>query len=380
MEYLTWSTISQHILVDVFTLLPIRDRFNASLVCKNWSDCFHHPQLWNEFFFKFDTDVDSEGKAITCFEDYCNQLKNVEISFNQSRSISRERAFQVMESLTHTSKKKLQKFCFHFTGHNPLCFNGKVILDKLKEFLSRKPEEEIVFDLSFVDLNRCNIAFDNELVSIFAKQHKSLRVLRLQNSCLVDNVTPGSIVRLVENCVYLQELHTFYHCVNPAVIEALTAKRGAPFKFMSLMCNRSDKFKEIVTADTWKGFQNANREAEVEMKFRSSVPHHLIIPLLSPGIPLTSLHLMVYGWLADELNHIAVTFGSTLRFITFQPGLDPDRKAPPGLESALLELVSRSEKLEELHCFCTLKPEVVAQVKAMRKLKKCTLYTSSESR
>jgi len=374
MEYLTWSTLPQHIMVNIFSYLPVNDRLNASLTCKNWSECFHSPLLWSKFVFKFDTDLDSEGKAINCIENYCGVLKDVQIYINQSQKISRDRACYVMDELTALSKKKLQKFAFHFTGVNPLCFNGCEILNKLKKLFSREADSEIVFHLSFVDLNHCNIAFDNELISIFAKQHHALRVFKMQNSCLIDNVTPASLLELVKNCIFLEEMHTFYHSINADVVKAFAEENRASFKHLSLLCNRSDKFSDLIPSEAWNEFCIANPAAEVTIKFHHSMPHHMIIPLLCPGMPVMALDLKVFAWLADELAHIAATFSSTLKFLSFHPSMDWRLKAPPGVEPALLELVSRSDKLKELHCYCGLNNDVINKIKKMRALEKSTLY------
>ena len=374
MEYLSWSTLPQHIMVNIFSYLPVNDRLNASLTCKYWAECFHSPFLWSKFIFKFDTDIDSEGRAISCIEKYCEVLKDVQIYINQSQKISRDRACYVMDELTAMSRKKLQKFAFHFTGVNPLCFNGREILSKLKKLFSREADAEIVFNLTFVDLNHCNIAFDNELLLIFAKQHHALRVFKMQNSCLIDNVTPSSLLELVKNCIFLEELHTFYHCINMDVIKAFAEEKRRPFRHLSLLCNRSDKFSELITSDVWNEFSIANPTAGVTIKFHHSMPHHIIIPLLCPGMPLVSLDLKIYGWMAEELSHVASTFSATLQSLSFNPSMDLTLKAPPGVEPALLELVSRTENLKELHCFCGLTNDVINKIKKARTFEKFTLY------
>ncbi|XP_076808316.1 F-box/LRR-repeat protein 8-like [Clavelina lepadiformis] len=379
MEYLNWTNIPQHILVEIFSYLHVNDRLNASLVCKAWSDCFHHPKLWSRFIFKFDSDVDNEGKAMTCVERYCDVLKDVKIYINQSQKVSRERACYVIDELTSLQKKKLQKFAFHFTGSNPLCFNGNEILDKLKNMFRHQAESELLLHLTSVDLNHCNIAFDNELFLIFAKHHNVLRVLRVQNSCLVDNVTPNSIHELVKKCPCLEELHTFYHCINSDVLETLAEKKSVPFRELSLMCNRSDKYNELIPSETWKTLSKAHPLCEVTMKFHSSMLHHKIIPLLCSGIPLVKLDLKIYGWLTDEIAHIGATFSSTLINLSFHTSLDWTRKAPPGLEPALLGLVSQCEKLRELHCYCALDIEVINSIKTLRNLDNFTLYAFGQN-
>ena len=331
--------------------------------------------LWSRFVFKFDMDIDSEGRAVNCIENYCGVLKDVKILVNQSQKVSRDRAFYVMDELTAASKKKLQKFAFHFTGVNPLCFNGREILSKLKKLFSRTADSEIIFHLTFVDFNHCNIAFDNELISIFAKQHHALRIFKMQNSCLIDNVTPSSMLELVKSCIFLEELHTFYHSINADVIKAFADNGRAPFKHLSLMCNRSDKYSDLIQTEAWNEFSVCNPKAQVSIKFHSLMPHHIIIPLLCPGIPLASLDLKVYGWLADELTHVAATFYSSLKTLSFNPSLDWRSKAPPGVEPALLELVTRSEKLVELHCFCVLSQDVIEKIKKIRSFSSITLYS-----
>ena len=92
MEYLTWSNIPHHILVEVLKHLPMNDRISSSLVCKWWSDVFDAPQLWDKFSFDLDTNKDPDGNSVTCVDKYGCVLKEIKIVVNQSQALSRERA------------------------------------------------------------------------------------------------------------------------------------------------------------------------------------------------------------------------------------------------------------------------------------------------
>ncbi|XP_064625453.1 uncharacterized protein LOC135486532 [Lineus longissimus] len=47
-----WEDLPIIVLEEIFAMLSLRERFNASQVCKNWLDCFYSPRVWEKLEFQ----------------------------------------------------------------------------------------------------------------------------------------------------------------------------------------------------------------------------------------------------------------------------------------------------------------------------------------
>lgn len=379
MDYLNWSTIPPHILVSVFSYLHPNDRVNPSVVCRDWSECFRQPQVWRRFTFNFDTTKDKDGKALVCVDKYSQELRQVEIMINQTQAESRDRAMYVLDKLIDLKRWKLQEFRFGFTAANPLCFKGKIILDKLKLLLNSITDKESVLSLEVIDLSKLDIVLDDTMLNILSEKHSSLQMVHIQNSCLIDNITPIGVLKLVSHCTHLQELFLFYHCLTDNVVIALSQKNRSPLQTLSLMCNRSDKYLEIVSSAAWKALRESSPDIKLIIRFDSTMPRHRIIPILCSDIPATTIDIHLYAWVHEEIEHIANECHSTLTYLSCHTSVDPNSQANVEMIPALLLLVSKCTKLNELHCHCKLPEDTISALRAIRKLTKSTLYSANES-
>lgn len=346
-----------------------------SSVCKDWSECFHDSQLWSKFTFKFDTNFDEEGLAVVCADKYSEELKDVVIQINQTQPKSLERAIYVLEKLIALKEWKLNSFAMKFTAQNPLCFNGKTVSDIIKMLLRSIDEKETVFPLKVIDLSRLQIGLDDTMIQILTKSHNSLRILHVQNFCLVDNITAPTVLNLVKVCRNLQEFYVFYHCLDDDVIKSFSEPGRADLKVLSIMCTRHDKFTTLISSSAWELLKSTNSNLDLTVKFHSTMPRHIVNRVLCTGIPATRIDLHLYSWVENEVLHIANTCSSTLEFLSFHTSLDPNSKANQELLPALLQLVSSCPKLEELHCHCKLPQSTIETILSERNLKQYTLYS-----
>lgn len=371
-----WFGLADHIVIKIFSYVSQNDRFNLSLVCKDWSDIFHESQLWSHFTFKFDTNYDADGRAIECVKKYSNDLKDIDLYVNQSQPISLERSLQVVDELLAVKFWRLVRFKFAFTGRNPLCFNGKSILVKVKDLLMSIKSKECVFNLEVIDLSRFTIVLDDNLLKILADNHKHLRVVHIQNECLTDNITEDGIINLLKSCIHIEELYAFYQYIDDKAIEVLADEKRAKLKILSLYCNRSMKFTSLVTTNAWKLLKKSSPNIELDIKFDCTIPRHKVIPIICDGTPATSIDLHLYAWVHEQIQHIAQTCKSTLKSLSCFTSLDPNSTANEELLPVLLDLVTICDNLEELHCHCILPEDTIASIKSVRNLKASTLYSS----
>jgi F-box protein 39 len=48
----TWQDLPVIVLEEIFVMLPLRERYYASQVCKNWLDCFYSPRVWEKLEYQ----------------------------------------------------------------------------------------------------------------------------------------------------------------------------------------------------------------------------------------------------------------------------------------------------------------------------------------
>ena len=54
-----WTMLPDHILINIFSNLPLGDRCKAALSCSMWASVFDSPYLWQRFQFTFSQENDT---------------------------------------------------------------------------------------------------------------------------------------------------------------------------------------------------------------------------------------------------------------------------------------------------------------------------------
>lgn len=71
MNECSWKNLPYVSLVSIFQFLNYKDRFHASLVCRDWSVIFDCPTLWKEMDLLFRGDmVEDSRKALKFAQKY----------------------------------------------------------------------------------------------------------------------------------------------------------------------------------------------------------------------------------------------------------------------------------------------------------------------
>jgi len=376
MSYLSWQTLPWHILVEIFSNLELKDRIQASLACKYWSECFHDRKLWSNFTVKLDTHTDEDASALNLAYYHIDYVNVVSVSINQSQILSRNRAIQFLNVCTN----KLHSLtglvvCFH--GRNPQFYRDPELVESIKILLSSfKDCNNFQSALTYVNLNKFQLTLNDSIIYSIFSGHKNLKKVCIQNDCLVDSVSVRSILNLVKFCPSLEELHTFYHSFDSSVIDALSIPTKKPiFKYLSLRCNRSDKFGIIISSESWEKLKFFQPKLEVEMYFHQLFPLHLVKQVLVENIPLAKINLRMFAWINDELSHISDIYSQYLKILSFSTNVDKRASAPPGLEDILVTLVKKCYNLIKIYCYCSLKKETISEIKRIRFLESAILYT-----
>ncbi|XP_077993882.1 F-box/LRR-repeat protein 8-like [Glandiceps talaboti] len=355
MDSFSWSCLPDHIIIHIFSFLPLQERWQTALVCKSWSECFDHPSLWRYFKFIFKEDEDT--KKLKCLEKYGNVLKHVEIQVDQKQKINRDNACTIISGLSRCQERKVQNFTLNFIGENPLFFKGGDIINALAELFGPPSlDSNIVFTLKEVDLSRMSVVYSNILFNLLAENHPTLEKLNILNTslnCNTCSVTPYCILKVVKRCQKLRELACFYCSISEDVLLALAEEDRAPFKKLSIVCRREEKYGKDIPESAWEKLVKKHPDMRVCLGFDHTCPLHKISSILQPSIPVVVLCLDTYTYLGQEVQMASAYYGQTLEKLVLHCKVTPD------LQRALLSVAENAPNLKSLHCYSVLDQETI---------------------
>ncbi|CAE1312220.1 FBXL8 [Acanthosepion pharaonis] len=316
-----WSELPDHIIIQIFSYLPLFDRFNCCLTCKAWNQCFGASCLWQAMCFQFFSK--NMSRSLQCLEKYGHFLKKVCIELDQSMDYNRINALKVMDFLSKIPNRRLTSLTIVFKSENPLFYAGKEFVEALKQLFSLPPstdcdhKENNNFEmarLKEVNLSQLDVAYDNSVFDLLSVNHPSLEVLNIQNRVLVSKVTWDCMYRLVEQCLYLRELHVFHSSLSDEVL-FLLAKQCRPqvFEYLSIKCRIDEKYHPDLTVEAWSAVTTAHPRLRVKLHFDHTCPQDRVLDIMQPVIPVVDLHLDTFTMLHNEVQRAGDYYSATLQ-------------------------------------------------------------------
>jgi len=271
MECVGWNLLPHNILVDIFLLLSLSDRFHASLTCHSWNTCFYIPRIWSKYSFQFLVEPNSDFlKSVDQFGSY---MKTVCIELNQYYVCNRASACKVLSAFAKLPERRLQRLKIRFVGENPCLYAGQEFVRALCELFGPAHEDIHVFNsLLHVDLSDMTVVFTGELLDLLSENNPLLETLNIQNKVLICQVQSSDTLRLVERCRRLRELCIYNHSLSEEVLLALTADDRRALEHLSVYFRREDKFSRDIPADIWKNVTSKLLHLRVTLGFDHTCP------------------------------------------------------------------------------------------------------------
>ena len=374
LEESEWSSLPDHILINVYSFLELGDRLQAAMTCKEWYASFHTPILWRTFSFQFFSEADS--CQLKCLNLYGQQLRNVSIVLKQRERVNCENACEVINRLAECPERRLQEISIQFVTDNPLFFQGGEFLNSLA-LLFGPPAPSVTMHsyLRRVDLSKLSISISDLTLALLANNHPTLEVLNIQNMALMCEVSPYNMLELVQKCKKLRELSTFYKSMSDDVFKAFAAEDHAPLEFLSLACRREEKYHKPLSAESWGILVASSPKLRVNMAFDHTIERHQIRHILHPQIPIRDLSMRTMSELHQEVALVASFYPQTIEsFIVVTKGSE-------ALKTGLINLVSAAPRLRVLHCYCGLDENTIERIKTLcPTLEDYTLKTEDDFR
>lgn len=299
-------------------------------------------------YFSYSWITEDQLQSLDGLQDFFSQIRQLKIVFDQSKEENRKIVIQMLKCLAKEGKK-LESLTIACCGDNPFFYSGLEILESIME-LCRK---ESFIDLHHIDLRKLPFTLSDGFTRLVATGSPNLRSLYINNRTLVLNVTPETLIEVLQKCPQLSVLGAFCSSLSEDVFKELMKPERPPFKHLDILCERLDKYNLAISDEVWKELCQRHPSLYVDMEFDHTVPAWKIPRILKPNIPIATLQLNTYNEMRRQLTFVSSHYVRTLKKLVIQT------TSSDVLNSSLLDLASKCLKLEEIHCYCVVSPDVI---------------------
>ncbi|NP_001121528.1 F-box/LRR-repeat protein 8 [Xenopus tropicalis] len=298
---------------------------------------------------------------------YVGQIKHLKLVFNQSKETNRMKVIEIFDCLCKESCK-LESLNIVCCGENPFFYSGPEILTSIANLCRDSP-----IDLHHVDFRNVPFTLTDDFVRCIATSSPNLRSLYINNGTLVCKISTSAIKEVLEVCPKLCVLGAFYCSLNEDVFKDIMKPHRPPFNCLDLFCERMDKHILAISDEVWRDLRCRHPSLHVNMAFDHTIPARKIPHILKPSIPVDTLQLNTFNEMMNEIRFVSSHYSQTLQKFVIQTTSSSE------LDSALIDLAGKCSRLEEVHCYCVVKQEVIqAFLTCCPHLKKYTLKVIKE--
>eukprot|EP00112_Aurelia_sp_Birch-Aquarium-sp1_P021144 Seg5619.2 transcript_id=Seg5619.2/GoldUCD/mRNA.D3Y31 product="F-box/LRR-repeat protein 8" protein_id=Seg5619.2/GoldUCD/D3Y31 len=378
-----WVTLVPEILSEIFSYLTMEERYNVHNVCKYWRQTLSSPSLWQNVDVKFmplcDENNELQHKSfmysvVTLLCNNCDSVRNLTLAVSQQHCECNSMAFKILQRISLSETRKLQYLKLIFTDENPLFFSGKEYLNGLLE-LFKCPKSSCSIHAHFhgIDLSKFPVCLDDQFVhNLIEFQGSSLVEVNIQNHSLVCNISTDCMHKLATVCRNVQHLAIHMSSFDGETLQIFSESGRKPLQFLSLFCQREDKYSGDIEVIDWEVICKASPELRVKFYFDHTCPIFRVREILKPMIPISVLKLRLLATVTELVYFIANSYNQTLEIF------DVTTTSSVELDAAILHLSLNCGKLKELHVWCRLSKYAVEHILQTCSLEKHTLAYNVE--
>eukprot|EP00058_Branchiostoma_floridae_P008672 XP_002594160.1 hypothetical protein BRAFLDRAFT_65012 [Branchiostoma floridae] len=324
MEDKSWENITDHIIIHILSYLPVHHRHNAGAACRSWNRAFNSPLLWRHVRATFHSEKDV--RWLGCLQRYGTHFRTVHIDCNQEDVVNRRITCDFINELARLPERRLKRFIVVFSGMNPYFYAGQEMHEAIEDLFGPPP-------------------------------------------------TKYCLLKIITTCTKLVDLRVHYYSLSEEVLTALADKERTPLQHLSVCCQKDDKmgFAKVWESEFWKALTEHNRALRVSLIFGDYCPTLRIPKLLKPEIPVSVLRVENWHPLLYLVRFCCEHYYRTIEVLVLHTHTSPQ------LDQSLLELVTKSPRLRELHVYCVLAKDTVSEILKIRPgLQRITLKSEKE--
>ncbi|KAB5558763.1 hypothetical protein PHYPO_G00020990 [Pangasianodon hypophthalmus] len=335
--------LPEEILAHIFSFLPLKDKCNAFLVCKSWSNSLTSSSAWTH------TEIRCEsGDCVPQrFSDLLPCIRHLTLIVSVADRAHRETGLWVLQQVLARGEGRLRALCVSCLENPPLFYAGQDLLQGLVDVLTNGSS------LMALDLRGVPFTLSDNFVKSVAALCPTLRSLFINNRSLVCGVVSETIRDVLKRCPVLNTIGLFQASVSHDVLRDLMKPQRTKLKLLELRCERSLKYVPQLCDQIWADLRCRLPGLRVDLELDHTLPELQVPGVLQPSIPVRQLRLHTWTFLLDEIRVVTQSYAGTLEVLELQT------TASPELNAALVALATQCTKLREVHCYCVVSQNVI---------------------
>ncbi|GFR33117.1 f-box only protein 33 [Trichonephila clavata] len=331
-----WNNLPSIIIVEIFSFLNLKDRLNASSVCKAWRNNLFHPKLWRKVVFQLnscDNKTVNQSNGARFLAKHCGKfVREVVIEVNSSNPRDVQLCKEVLKVLTYNNNLRALSIKPLSSRLEWTDYNDTLSLDQYVEFLIRIIKRAHCLEhLSLGCIEELLDLSEHFLTPLSKYQAKCLRSLHLSS---VKEV-PGSYFvndlnsSLFSTFLNLERLSIDYDHLSDQLFDGLAQSQHRPLCHLIIHVHSFDYGYPKVSDAAWKRLALHSPSLEVTINLLHF--HNLaenVRNVLSREMPLA--HFRVYfssGFDVEILTQIAFLNDHSLRSLVMVDELDDNLTA-----------------------------------------------------
>jgi len=307
----SWDKVSHLVITEVFRYLGNNDRFNASLVCKDWSDAVYTPQIWRRMKLKITgEDEVKDEKKVKLAEKVGEWVRDVEISFRTHTKrptdddttlvAPTERTVDDTSRILYSlHKAKLTKFelsdlAAYRWDESDLPLSSRKLYESLNKFI------ETQSSLEWFNMTDCSISMATGLKileNVSLLNSNTLQEFFIRDFFDTDSVGDNGLHSepafrsLMTRFTQLTSVEMCYHCLDEEILLGLARNCAENFQILRVQCKDNEPCLHTISSPTWREVRRfcPNLWVDMEFEFFNYIPD--ITRLLPLGMPL---NIVVY--------------------------------------------------------------------------------------
>ncbi|XP_013076352.2 F-box only protein 39-like [Biomphalaria glabrata] len=294
-KVLGWADLPYVALLQIYSFLPNKYRYNMALTCQAWSKPFARPEIWRSVSFRFDSHEDYRAKL------FCEYLSLSGVRYlDINCANSTNSPINEFCSLLHLNKF-LQ--CFITCGNTKLIALNLTHLSSMSNWFKWLWNEDRMVvlyellacqtDLKYLNLSGAELKQEQGLALLGAAGQRcgtTIQCLKIDHffakEVQRDNQFSTDFTVTMEHFPKLVHLTVSIQYLSNELLNSL-----ANFGSLKCLCVHSNTTRELIqpSTESWDHLRLSCPNLQVHYILKNIGSRSVFLNILTPGIPLTSL-------------------------------------------------------------------------------------------
>ncbi|XP_069077102.1 unconventional myosin-XV-like isoform X2 [Pleurodeles waltl] len=325
-----WACLPEAVLIHIYSLLHLPDKYCMSLSCKAWSRVFRSPAMWQNVLVR--VEGGSIRPWIMMLSHYGNFIESVRILLNGENS---KKIVSIIEHLAHLRRSKLQSLAL--VGEDPgSYFNA--LQESLQILFDVGPATSVGF--TEVDFRQLSGRLEDRALISLAMNNPSLEKLQIANKQPSIQLQPRSLRKILDSCRRLSHLSVWSSSLSEDAVQGFLQEHRAPLQLLEIHYGGSTT--GFISNHLWKKLKEKFPNLMVRLCFTKDMDVDSILDILQPDTSVVSLDICSRSGLDLVFSYVAQHYHRTIKSLIVR-GLET-----PEMARAVLVLQKSCRQLQQI--------------------------------